>query len=235
MTVSICPSAPRSTGDVTVIVLAKAPVPGRVKTRLCPPCTPVEAARLAAASLEDTLETVGALDGRRPVLALDPAPDRRPARLPGVERFTVIHQRGHGLDERLAAAFADVGGPALLVGMDTPQLTPELLARSVARLVEPGTDAVLGPAVDGGYWAVGLRTPAAAAFLGVPMSTAHTGAAQRDRLVALGLRVATLPVLRDVDTVADARAVAADIPASRFARAVLEVLDGASTPVGISS
>jgi rSAM/selenodomain-associated transferase 1 len=213
-----------SVADVTVIVLAKAPIPGRVKTRLCPPCTPAEAARLAAAALEDTLAAVGELGGRTPVLALEPGPSRSGTLVSGAERCTVIRQRGHGLDERLAAAFADVGGPALLIGMDTPQVTPTLLARSVARLVEPGTDAVLGPAVDGGYWAVGLRTPHDAAFLGVPMSTADTGLAQRARLVGLGLRVATLPVLRDVDTAADARAVAADIPGSRFARAVREVL-----------
>jgi rSAM/selenodomain-associated transferase 1 len=210
--------------DVTVIVLAKAPVPGRVKTRLCPPCTPDDAARLARAALEDTLEVVGALGGRTPVLAFDPGPQEPPAPVRGADGCIVIRQRGHGLDERLAAAFADVGGPALLVGMDTPQVTPALLADAAARLVEPGVDAVLGPAVDGGYWAVGLRTPTDAAFLGVAMSTERTGLAQRERLVGLGLRVATLPVLRDVDTAADALAVAADIPGSRFARAVREVL-----------
>jgi rSAM/selenodomain-associated transferase 1 len=218
-------AAPRlRSADVSVIVLAKAPVPGRVKTRLCPPCTPEQAARVAAAALADTLEAVAALDGRRPVLALDTGADATPIRLAGLDRFTVIPQRGRGLDERLAAAFADVAGPALLVGMDTPQVTPALLARSVARLVEPGIDAVLGSAVDGGYWAVGLRAPTDAAFLGVPMSTACTGVAQRDRLAALGLRVAMLPVLRDVDTAADARAVAAAVPGSRFARTVDEVV-----------
>jgi rSAM/selenodomain-associated transferase 1 len=212
-----------SVGHVAVIVLAKAPVPGRVKTRLCPPCTPAQAARLAAAALEDTLAAVAALDGAAPVLVLDAAPDEPAVPVRGVDGCTVIGQRGHGLDERLAAAFADVGGPALLLGMDTPQVTPALLASCTARLVEPGTDAVLGPAVDGGFWAIGLRAPSDAAFLGVPMSTDGTGAAQRDRLEALGLRVAALPVLRDVDTVADARAVAAEIPGSRFARALEDV------------
>src|SRR5688500_4457952 len=98
-----------------LIVIAKEPVPGRVKTRLCPPCTPEQAARLARAALEDTLaacgDTVGA--GRR-VLALDGEPG---GWLP--RGWDVVAQRGAGLAERLAHAFADVGGPAFLLGMDT--------------------------------------------------------------------------------------------------------------------
>jgi rSAM/selenodomain-associated transferase 1 len=188
----------RSAGPA-LIVLAKAPRPGRSKTRLCPPCTPEQAAALAAAALADTLRAATATPAARRVLALDgeAAPWRRPG-------WEVIPQRGDGLDERLAAAFADVGGPALLIGMDTPQVTPALLGTALAWLA--GTEAVLGPASDGGYWAVGLRRPRSEAFIGVPMSTAGTGAAQRRRLLALGLRPASLPGLRDVDDIADALA-----------------------------
>jgi uncharacterized protein len=186
-----------------LIVLAKAPVPGRVKTRLCPPCTPAEAAGLAAAALADTLAAVAATPGAgRRVLVLDGAPG--PWLPPG---FDVLPQRGGGLDERLAAAFADVGGPALLVGMDTPQVTPELLGGGLAALAYTG--AALGLAPDGGYWAIGLRRAEEALFHGVPMSVPETGAAQLARLRDQGLQVAPLPPLRDVDTIADARAVAA--------------------------
>jgi hypothetical protein len=130
-----------------------------------------------------------------------------------------VPQPDGGLGERLADAFARAGGPAFLIGMDTPQLTPALLARAAARLHD--ADAALGLAPDGGYWGIGLRTPDPAAFAGVPMSTAVTGAAQRARLRALGLRVRDLPVLRDVDTYADALAVARALPpGSAFARAM---------------
>ncbi|HLH28935.1 MAG TPA: DUF2064 domain-containing protein, partial [Acidimicrobiales bacterium] len=128
------------------------------------------------------------------MLALDGPPG--PWLPSGVARLAVVAQRGGGLDERLAAAFDDAGGPALLVGMDTPQLSPELLVACMARLMVPGTDAVFGPAADGGWWAIGLRRPDPRVFLGVPMSTEATGQAQRARLDRLGLAVGDLPILR---------------------------------------
>jgi rSAM/selenodomain-associated transferase 1 len=201
----------------TLLVIAKAPVPGRVKTRLCPPCTPVEAAELAAAALADTLAAAArARRATRRVLVLDGAPG------PWVPAgFEVVPQRGDGLAARLAAAFADAGGPAFLVGMDTPQVTPALLDAGVAALDR--ADAVFGAALDGGYWGIGLRRPDPAAFRDVPMSVATTAAVQRARLADLNLRTAVLPQLRDVDTIADARVVAAEAPAGRFARTLAAI------------
>jgi uncharacterized protein len=207
--------------SAALIVIAKAPRAGRVKTRLCPPCTPGDAAALARAALEDTLAAVAATPAARRVVALDgPAGGWLP------RGFELVVQRGEGLAERLANAFDDVGGPALLVGMDTPQLSPALLAHGLAALER--ADAVLGPALDGGYWAIGLRRPDARVFAGVPMSVASTGAVQRARLAALGLRTAPLPPLRDVDTIADARAVSASAPHTRFARALATVAEEAA-------
>ena len=200
-----------------LIVIAKAPVPDRVKTRLCPPCTRAQAARLAHAALVDTLAACsGAARAGRRVIALDGEPD---GWLPG--GWDVVAQRGAGLAERLAAAFADVGGPALLVGMDTPQVTPAQLDSGLAALER--YDAVFAPAVDGGYWAIGLRRPDAAVFAGVPMSRARTGAFQRARLRALGLRTAELSPLLDVDDIAAARSVAAAAPDGRFAAALAAI------------
>ncbi|OLT49124.1 DUF2064 domain-containing protein [Cellulosimicrobium sp. CUA-896] len=195
----------------TIVVLAKEPVAGRVKTRLTSLLSPAAAADVAAAALADTLAAVAALPGDH-VLVLDGAPG--PWVPPG---FAVLPQADGGLDRRLAAAFdvvlANHPGPALLVGMDTPQLAPELAAVDL-----DGHDAVLGLAEDGGFWAVGLREPDADLFLGVPMSEPTTGAAQLERLRAQGLDVGLLPTLRDVDEPADAEAVARAVPGSRFAR-----------------
>jgi len=204
---------------MTIIVLAKAPVAGRVKTRLCPPCEPAQAARLAEAALHDTLTAVAATPCTRHVLVLD-----------GVQGpwlpagFEVLPQRGEGLDERLANAFADVGDTGLLVGMDTPQLTPAGLAESLDTLRAGRADVVLGPAVDGGWWCIGLREPDPAVFLGVPMSTPHTHVAQRTRLREMGLRVRALPVIRDVDVIDDAVEVALHAPHTRFAATLRSML-----------
>ncbi|MFG2323903.1 DUF2064 domain-containing protein [Streptomyces sp. NPDC048568] len=206
----------------TLLVIAKEPRPGRVKTRLTPPFTPHEAAALAEASLADTLRAVAATPARRRVLVLAGAPG--PWLPPG---FDVVPQCAGGLDARLADAFARCAGPALLIGMDTPQVTPELLDVDFA-----GCDAYFGPAEDGGFWALGLARPDPALLRGVPMSTPVTGAAQRERLLAAGLRVRDLPSLRDVDTAADARAVAALAPHSRFAARLAECTTGADTRVG---
>jgi uncharacterized protein len=211
--------------DVTLIVIAKEPVAGRVKTRLCPPCTPEQAAELAAAALQDTLTAVAETPAARRIVCLDGRPG---AWLP--DGFDVVPQSGGGLDERLAHAFAGVDGPALLIGMDTPQVTPALLAESARELVRWPNGSVLGLAFDGGWWAVGLRRPDPGAFLGVPMSAADTGARQRDRLCARGSIPTLLPELRDVDTYADAQIVAADLPRSRFARAFARITDQIDGP-----
>ncbi len=203
---------------VALLVIAKDPVPGRAKTRLTPPCSPAEAAWLAEAALRDTLDVVARTPAARKVLVLEGAPQRW--RRAGLE---VLPQRGAGLGERLAAAFADVDGPALLVGMDTPQLSPELLLDGLRALARPRVDAVLGRTLDGGYWSVGLKHDALGVFTGVPMSSVDTWMVQRRRLRELGLRVHEQPALRDVDTIDDARAVARQAPGTRFAGALAAI------------
>lgn len=205
------------TDSTQLLVIAKEPVPGKVKTRLTPPCTPREAAALAGAALEDTLRTVARVPVARRVIALDGAPG---VWLP--TGFTVVPQRGDGLDERLAAAFDDTHRlsptPIVLIGMDTPQVSAGLLAGAVSLLGVH--DAVFGPATDGGFWLLGLRAPDPDLLLGVPMSEPTTGEIQLNRLRQAGLSVACLPCLTDVDTMADAVEVAALAPHSRFAAAL---------------
>ncbi|ROQ38573.1 hypothetical protein EDF46_2213 [Frondihabitans sp. PhB188] len=196
---------------ITVVVIAKECLPGRVKTRLHPPLSLEEAAVLASASLSDTLQTVAALPAARRILLFDgvtPPPD--------AHGFDVVPQASGGLDERLAAVFDLVDGPLLLVGMDTPQLTPSMLAP----VFEPWPDEVdawFGPANDGGFWGIALREPTGDLVRGVPMSQDDTGRHQLARLAESGLGVGFLQELTDVDTIDDARAVSAAAPTTRFA------------------
>ena len=203
-----------------LIVLAKRPRPGRVKTRLCPPLAPEQAAAVAAAALTDTLAAVETTNVTRRILAFDGPPD---AWLPRGWDWT--RQPTGGLDERLIAAFGAVRGPALLVGMDTPQLTSELLSS-----FDPSRyDACLGRADDGGYWCIGFADPAhASAIRGVPMSRSDTAAHQLERLTLAGLRVQLLPTLVDVDTIETALQVARLAPHTRFAAELATMIEAAA-------
>jgi len=198
----------------TVIVLAKAPRPGRVKTRLCPPLTFTEAACVARAALDDTLAAVSHVECDRRVLALDECVAwLRPS------GYHIVRQSDGNLADRLAAAFAASDGPTVLVGMDTPQITASLIESALGTLTEPD-DAVLGVAEDGGYWLVGMSRRHPLAFEDVPMSTHHTGAAQRRQLRRVGYDIHQVSVLRDVDHCGDALQVAAAAPGTHFAAAV---------------
>ncbi len=211
-------------------VIAKQPRPGFVKTRLCPPCTPAQAAELAAAALADTLDAVDDLAHRssipvRRVLLFDGDPTEwaRPG-------YAVVEQRGHGLGERLANAFDDLG-PGIIVGMDTP--------RAIGSL-GPGLDALrrgcdaIGLATDGGYWAIGLHDAGRpgmpstySLFEGVEMSGSNTGMAQLARLHAHQRNVHHLAMARDLDIFDDVVAAANHRDQGRLAdtaRAIVAVI-----------
>jgi glycosyltransferase A (GT-A) superfamily protein (DUF2064 family) len=202
-----------------LLVIAKEPVAGRVKTRLCPPLRPEQAAALAAASLADTLDVAVAaatVADAEVTVVLDGAPG------PWLPAGVGVRPQAAGpFDERLAAAFdAEAGEPALLIGMDTPQVVPGQLIEAMRELER--ADAVFGAALDGGWWALGFRRCDGAPVRGVPTSRPGTGALQRDRLRAAGLTVVELSRLRDVDVAADIPAVARLAPGGRFARLARE-------------
>ena len=213
-----------------LLVITKAPVPGRSKTRLTPPCTPEQAAAIAAAAVGDTLDAVRATTVDRRVVALDGEPGEL-----DLTGCVVVPQVEGDLGTRLAAAFAaamsgpDADRPTLLIGMDTPQVTPELLTACLDRLVAAGAGtAVLGVAPDGGWWALGVHSAAAVAVLpDVPMSRDDTAVRTRESLEAAGLTVLDLPELTDIDHFADAVSVAARCaPDSRTRRVVDQVSAG---------
>jgi rSAM/selenodomain-associated transferase 1 len=207
---------------LSVLVVAKAPEAGRVKTRLGAEIGMELAADVAAAALLDTLAAATSAVGAGHChlsLAGDlergaQGPELRAA----LAGWTVHAQRGPDFGARLADAHARTPGPVVQIGMDTPHVTPDLLLAAASGLEDH--DAVLGPAEDGGWWVLALREPARAAVLsGVRMSTPTTGADTRAALAEAGLDVGTTVTLRDVDEVADAELVARLVPGSRFAEA----------------
>ena len=208
-----------------VIVLAEAP--DQVGGWLTPPLLPHEAALVAEAALADTLDVVAAAPVTRRVLALDGAPgDWLP------DGFRVFGQRGGGLDERIAAAFADAYAvaplPMVLIGSDTPQVTVDMLGDAVGSLESGEADAVFGPSTDGGFWMLGLRRPDRSLLAGVPMSAQETGRVLLERLAGAGLRVALAPRLTEVATFETAEQVAGQCPSSRFAAAFSASASGLS-------
>lgn len=229
----------RTTARVTrvVLVLAKAPVAGRVKTRLMRATSAAGAADVAAAALLDTLDAARAVPDARVVVALDGdlAAAQRPLELAdAVADTVVVPQRGDSLGERITAAHDDVaatfpGAASVQIGMDTPQVDANLLTDALD-LVTTEVDAALGLALDGGWWALALADPRRAGLIAeVPTSRDDTGARTLATLRAghRGLpprRVLELPALADVDTPDDAVAVADLVPAGRFARAVADAL-----------
>ena len=210
-----------------VTVIAKAPVPGRVKTRLCPPCTPQQAADLAAAALRDTLDAVSAATDAtsvRRVLLLDGTP---PSWIPN--DFEIVGQCGGSLADRLAHGFEALG-PGLIVGMETPHAATDLGAALSA--LAHGDD-VIGPALDGGYWAIGLGRVDRRVFDGIEMSTLRTCADQMCRLRSLNRRVTVIHQARDIDTFDDVRALAETNGwgrATELAKVLVATIDHA--PVG---
>ena len=210
---------------VTLLVVAKAPVPGSAKTRLAATVGDQAAAEIAAAALLDTLDAVAETPVATRVVALTGQLDAAAGAAEIRRRlasFAVIAQRGNDFGDRLANAHADAaavdGYPVLQIGMDTPQVTAGLLGDCGRRLAQ--SSAVLGLARDGGWWALGVHTPALAGCLrDVPMSQPDTGARTLKALHGNGVDVTLLDELADFD-IADDVAAVRDIcgPGSRFAR-----------------
>lgn len=207
---------------MTVLVVAKVPEPGRAKTRLAATVGDRVAADIAAAALLDTLDAVAAAPVAARVVALTGDLDKAASAAEirrRLESFTVIRQRGDDFANRLANAHADAanGYPVLQIGMDTPQVTAELLADCGRQLLE--MPAVLGLALDGGWWVLGVRTPATAEYLrAVPMSQPNTGELTLKALHGNGIDVALTQRLTDFDVVDDVAAVRAACGSqSRFA------------------
>lgn len=196
--------SPHSTA---VVLMAKAPVPGRVKTRLCPPLHPEAAAALAHAFLRDAAAKLRTLRAISPHLAFTPAEAEPWFQKEAGESVRILPQEGADLGERmdrLVRRLLEEGHPAVvLVGTDLPTLPGALLQTAVDLLAEGDTELVLGPAEDGGYYLIGLRRPAPALFAELPWGGPEVLSATLQRAANLRLTVRLLPAWFDVDTPAD--------------------------------
>jgi rSAM/selenodomain-associated transferase 1 len=214
-----------------VLIVAKAPIPGRAKTRLVPPLTPQQAADLQEALLLDTVEACRA-EAETALLYADPSDAPVLARLVGPD-VPLVLQEGRGLGDalRLGMARGLADGPAALVSADIPAFPAGSLSRAFSLLEERAADIVLGPALDGGYWLIAMREPSAVPFHEIPWSTPAACAVTVQRCREGGLELATLDPWRDVDTTVDLAFLlreADGLPAPRTVRALRALaLDGA--------
>jgi len=189
-----------------LVVIAKEPVPGAVKTRLAPMLGADGAARVAAAMLADTVAVMAGVDAE-PWVCFAPRDARmRMAHLaPGCG---LLAQVEGDLGDRLAGCFAALlGGGAervVIVAADTPHV-PRATYQAAFALLDQ-VDVVLGPAVDGGYYLVGAKAALPELFVGVPMGTDVVLRVTIQRAIHRRLRVGTVPVLRDLDRLDDLRA-----------------------------
>ncbi len=206
-----------------LVVIAKEPVPGAVKTRLASVLGADGAARVAAAMLADTLAGIAEADAE-PWVCFAPA-DARTRMARRAPRCRLIAQVDGDLGDRLAACFAALlGGGAeqvVIVGADTPQVAGATYQAAFTLLDQ--VDVVLGPAEDGGYYLVGAKAALPELFVGVPMGTAGVLEATIQRAIRRRLQIGTVPTLRDLDRLEDLRAAlaAGELDASPRTRLVV--------------
>ena len=210
--------------DPAIALFAKAPLAGRVKTRLVPPLTHQDAARIARASLEDTARFIIPAVPAPWTLFLDGDPDRALRSLAEEAGLAILPQRGEGLGERLADAFRELRSRGarrvLAIGSDSPTLQPERILEAIDALAV--CDLTLGPTEDGGYYLIGTSGDHAAIFEEIPWSSGAAAAATLERARALNLEVRLLAPWYDLDDTASLRrAYEAAVPGSAL-RKVLE-------------
>lgn len=193
-----------------VVLFAKTPVPGGVKTRLTPPLSDIEAAAFHSACVRDVWEKIAHLEARRYFYSdsmwLEAGED------PPVGAHALRLQRGANLGERMFHCFRELAeeghGAVLIVGSDSPTLPASYLAEGIEALSR--TDCVLGPTEDGGYYAIGCRAPHPEMFAGVPWSSPETMARTAESLRTIGRSIHSLASWYDVDTVDDLRRLAGE-------------------------
>jgi uncharacterized protein len=211
-----------------IIIMAKVPEPGKVKTRLEPFLTPEMCAELASCFLRDTIEKAQTLQTKI-IVAFSPA-ERRDF-FNGFEGLNLVAQTGTDLGQRMfnAFRFAFQSGldKVVMIGTDSPTLPPEFIENAFGLLEE--FDAVLGPTTDGGFYLIGLSKLDKRIFEGVEWSSAKTFEQTRRNLETCGFGLSELPVWYDVDEPPDLENLRTDANLFRFAPRTAQLLRGVSS------
>lgn len=191
----------------SLVIMAKDPVPGQVKTRLSPPLSAAEAADLYRCFLEDRIAEMSTLEGVDLALAYAPANARSTFTSFVPEKIQLFAQRGKNLSEKLVNIFKDMlsaGYQAVaIIDSDTPDLSSAIMRQSFYLLAAKHTDVVFGPCKDGGYYLVGLKKNCPELFHKIPWSSENVLTASLKKAKEMGLQTALLPHQNDVDTYED--------------------------------
>jgi rSAM/selenodomain-associated transferase 1 len=190
-----------------LVVVAKEPVPGKVKTRFIPQLSPAEAAGLYRCSLHDRITEISALNGVDRAIAYTPEDARDTFTELSLDGFELFTQRGKGLGQRLNNIFQDNlarGYQAVsIVDSDSPDLPKSIINESFGLLLSKQAEVVLGPCHDGGYYLVGLRKPYPELFKNIPWSTKNVLSTTLEKAGKMGLNVKLLSSWNDLDTFED--------------------------------
>lgn len=200
-----------STRGTALVIFAKAPIPGRVKTRLCPPLTPDEAATLHGSFVLDTLERTKAAVGKLKLrmdryLACAPCSTHVFFKIMEERQgVKLIDQVGDDLGVRMhhvvETMFSRGYRRTIIIGTDVPTVPLEHFRQALTLL--DSHDLTIGPALDGGYYLIGMNKTVPELFSGIPWSTDQVLRLTQEKATTLGLKTALLEPWRDVDTLAD--------------------------------
>jgi len=207
-----------------VVAVAKQPIAGQVKTRIAATLGAETARELYRCALTDTVDLVRALEDVQPALSYAPDTAEAHAYFSSLAPdFSLVIQRGADLGERLLHTFQTLHArkfaPIVLIGSDNPSLPVSYIEQALALLDQSGTDAVLGPAADGGYYLLGMRTPLAPLFQDIRWSTEVVAQQTRDRAAEHDLSLMEVPVWYDLDTAEDLRQLYREVSRSGERRA----------------
>ncbi len=207
-----------------LVVFAKAPIMGQVKTRLIGALTSEQATELYVCFLQDTFAMMEAVQDEREQLSLvlcyTPADELEAFEAADLDGCLMLAQHGQDLGERLQNCFADLFAAGfhsiVILGADSPTLPDEIVVEAFDRLTEPGA-VVIGPSTDGGYYLVGLNQSQPELFRQIKWGSETVLAQTQTRAAELKLSISLLPEWSDVDTPADLTTIQEQIAAGEAA------------------